>query len=76
VRKSTDLWIKDEVRARLFRGTLSRRAPPAAGAVGGDQLLRISSPYDPRFQQKMRDAWDWLAERAGFELTGDLVADQ
>ena len=45
MRKSTDLWIKDEVRARLFGGTPSRRARPTAGAVGGDQLLRISSPY-------------------------------
>jgi hypothetical protein len=51
VRKSTDLWIKDDVRARLFRGTRSRRARPATGAVGGDQLLRISSPCVPRFQQ-------------------------
>jgi len=51
VRKSTDLWIKDEIRARLFPGTLSRRARPPAGAVGGDQLLRISSPYVQRFQQ-------------------------
>ena len=54
MRKSTDLWIKDEVRARFFRGTLSRRARPAAGAVGGAQLLRISSPYVPRFQQARR----------------------
>lgn len=38
MRKSTNLWIKSEVRAWLFRGALSGRARPAADAVGGDQL--------------------------------------
>jgi hypothetical protein len=47
------MWTKYEVRARLFLGTLSRRARSPAGAVGGDQLLRISSPYVPRFQREL-----------------------